>query len=408
VGSRIRQLAAATAFLGVIGALSTGSAWAASTPVTLDDEAPALQSADGGAHKVSVGLTNLTDGGLAVSATPSKTADKGCQLSVDKSVLPAAVHKSITVTAPAGCQVSDDGFDFQLHAGTGAVSKTFDVTAAPKPKADPNWDELGAFPIALLGALAFVIALFAFWRWLYWLRHLGIDVGRGGSKRKREPKDSPKLKIRGHLPGLPATYSFKDSWVSNITAIAALFTGVFASTDVVKAFIGEDAGSSLALASVGAAVALSFTSAGPIFLLSTRASENDAFTVGGLLGASVFTLTGAFGGLWVVYASGKELDLNGLEDNALPITLILVALLLALYSYRTLMATLEQGLQAPKVHPSDAALAATKIAKALEHAEAPKARPSGAAAKKPSAASKAIPEEALMFVAPGPRRSALL
>jgi hypothetical protein len=67
----------------------------------------------------------------------------------------------------------------------------------------------------------------------------------------------------------------------------------------------------VALATVGAAFAVAFISAGPIIVLATKSKVGDHFTVGGVLAASAVTLAGAFGELYVVYESGAQLDLNG-------------------------------------------------------------------------------------------------
>jgi hypothetical protein len=147
--------------------------------------------------------------------------------------------------------------------------------------------------------------------------------------------------------------------------VAGLLTGIFGSTDVVAAFVGPEADSATALATVGAAVAAAFIAAGPILLLATKNREDDAFTVGGLLGASVLTLSGAVGALWVVYASGHKLDLGGWEDR-LWIPLVLAAALLALYAVRTLIDTLHQGTTEPAAAESDTIKAAEMIVAARD------------------------------------------
>jgi hypothetical protein len=43
------------------------------------------------------------------------------------------------------------------------------------------------------------------------------------------------------LPHLPTTWSFKESWASNVTAGVAVMSSVVGSTDVVKTFLGEGA-----------------------------------------------------------------------------------------------------------------------------------------------------------------------
>jgi hypothetical protein len=325
-------------FIGLsVSVLGTGSAFAATVPVTIDDSAPSLDKGDNGAFTVSLGFTNLTDNDIGLAPKPANAGDAGCNLSLDPSKLPRAEHTDVTVSVPAGCTVADDGINFTVATTTGSKSAaTFPVTAAPKPADTPNWDVLWAFVIALV-ALA-VVALIV------------QIVGPYG--------------VATPLKYLDATWSFQDSWVANVTAVAALLTGIFGSTDVVTAFLGNEVDSATALATVGAAVAAAFIAAGPILLLATKNRADDAFTAGGLLGASVFTLAGAVGELAVVYTSGHELDLGGWEDW-LWIPLVVASLLLALYAVRTTMATLRLGTTAPSEEDSDTIKAAKLIVAAL-------------------------------------------
>ena len=427
--------AVALGALSLTTILSPAVARAAAPQAILDNHAPSLDSADGGKHTVSIGLSNLTSGVLSVTPTPTDPADSGCDPTFDKSAeLPPAEHTDLTLTVPAGCPISDSGFHFRLTVGTGPSATTYDpVVAAPKPDPAPDWTgSLIAFPIAL-GILFLIMTwLLVLWRPLFWLRHrhTKIKVKRKAARELRL-EDVDSLKVSAPLPGLPSTYNFKDSWVSNITAIVAVFTGVFASSDVVKVFLGDNADSSLALATVGAAVALAFTGAGPIVVLSTRKAEGDSITVGGLLGGSMFTLAGAFGGLWVTYEAVRKLDFAGLEDVAIPVALGFTGLLLAVYGYRTLVSTLEQGIAPPKEEPSETTLAANKIAKAIR--DAAKGKPPEPEKAGPAKEILSAPAEVIMSAlkpgvvdateeiepgidkppvpagtAPGPRRSALL
>jgi len=150
--------------------------------------------------------------------------------------------------------------------------------------------------------------------------------------------------------------------------VGGLLTGIFGSSDVVKS-LGNDANSTVALATVGAAVAVAFIAAGAVFLLATKSKRGDYFTVGGLLGASAIVLAGASGELWVLYRSGEKLDLGGWQ-HTIPKVLFCGALaLLALYAFRTIPATLKHGLNQPRPAPqSDTIVAANMIIAALKNA----------------------------------------
>ena len=88
-------------------------------------------------------------------------------------------------------------------------------------------------------------------------------------------------------------------------------------------------------------------------------------TVGGLLAASAVTLTGAYGEIWVLYRSGRRLDLGSWE-NRVVVLAVLAAILLTFYSYRTLLATLRHGTTPHRLPPSDAIRAARMIVAALQ------------------------------------------
>jgi hypothetical protein len=230
------------------------------------------------------------------------------------------------VTVPAGCKVGDDGIDFTVSATReSAAPVKFVVTAAPKPDASkPDWD-----------------ALF---------------MGLGADTR---PPNKP-------LKYLEAAWSFKDSWVSNITVLGGLLAGIFGSSDVVKVFLGDDAESAVAVATLGGAFAVAFIGAGPVILFATKSKNGDFFTVGGLLIASAVTLAGAYGQTWVLYESSRDLDLGGLEDWVWIMALAAGALL-AIYGARTLMATIRHGINKPKPTPaSDTIVGAKMIVEALK------------------------------------------
>jgi len=327
----------------MLGAPPTASA--APTPVTLDNAAPELKDKDDDNYELELGVTNLTDSDLTVSAVPADSKDTDCVLTIVKETIPAAQHGSPKLTVPKACDLHDDRLVLKLDATpVSGAPVTLGLTASkPTEPNKPDWHALRAFVATFLGAFVLGSAFFFFWPWIYYFRHTTRRARKtpGGLTRK----GTPELKLSLELPGLADTYNLKESWVSNITAITALFTGIFASSDVVTAFLGEDGKPSLALATVGAAIAAAFTAAGPILLLSTRKAKNNRFTVGGLMGAAVLTLAGAAGGLWVAYVAVGDLDLGGLEDSPRTVALVLVAFLLFVYSFRTLIATLEQGLK---------------------------------------------------------------
>jgi hypothetical protein len=265
-----------------------------------------------------LGLTNLTREGLELEVTAA-----GCQPTLSKGAIGAAQSLEVEITVPSDCQLdADETFGFTvLVTGAKTGSQSLQVDAAVKPAPEkPNWRELRVFPIAVI--LAFIL--------------LGVLI--------REPPLDP-------LVHLPSSYSFKESWVANLTIIAGLVTSVFGTVEVVKAFLGPEAERSIALATVGSAIALVLIGCGPIVLLAARRKRpkkpgERVFTVLGLLAAFAVTTGAAFGQLWIGWKAGAELDLDGVEDAVFPSFLVAVALL-AWYTVTTLRATIEAGRTEP-------------------------------------------------------------
>ena len=312
---------------GCACAIAAASAMAQSVPVTVDSKAVDLAKGDKGGYTASVGLTNLTTKPIAVTAKPAKT-EPGCQLGLDPVLLPTSEHTDVTVKIPAACTVDEKkGISFAVSSTTPGVSLPL-ITAAPKPEATPKpeWHALRAFPIALAAALGLAWFAFFFWR----------------SSRRRTKFSSP-------LKGLPDTWKFSDSWVTNITALGGLLVGLFGTSDVVKALTGKDAESSFALATVGAAAAAVLVGAAPVLLLATKTKVGGYFTAGGLLAASAITVAAAAGEIYVVWRSSTHLDLGGAEDLTWILALA-IGILLGVYAVRSILAELDQGIPAPRRH----------------------------------------------------------
>jgi hypothetical protein len=348
-GAVMRRLLATCGLIGVCSAIGAGTAVAAPAPLTVDDREPALKSQDDGGWTVDLGLTNLTDGDIALAARPMN-ADDGCAPKVD-GTLPQAQHSDVIVRVPPGCKVSEDGIDLQLVA-TSADSEAviFDVTAAPKPDSvAPDWKQLRVFvvlfPVSLAG--------------LFFLAWLSLA-------------DRPNL-FEG-LPHLESAWSFQDSWASNVTVAGGLLTGILGSSDLLKEVLGEDAEFSLAVATVGAAIAVAIAGAGALVALATRRKSDDGtrdlFTPYGLLIAGALTLAAAGGELWVVWKSGENLDMGGVEDD-LYLAALVAGALLALYGILSLKATLRVGMTAspdppvPPDPPGDAIVSAMLLLEAI-------------------------------------------
>jgi hypothetical protein len=211
----------------------------------------------------------------------------------------------------------------------------FTVVAAPKPAGKPEWGALKAFFVMLLAAAVLAIA----------------SLKRAGQGLSTE------------LQYLDSAWSFNDSWVSNVTVIGGLLAGIFGSSDVVTALLGSDAKSSVALATVGVAVAAALVAAAPIILVITK-GPNGFYTVYGLALAAVLTVSAAGGEVWVVYRSGAKLDLGGWQDYIVYFA-IAALVLLGLYGFISLVSTVKDGTTQPPATVSDTLTGAAWIVGAL-------------------------------------------
>ena len=302
-------------------------------------------------------MTNITAEEVGLTAEPADERP-GCALTPTPSKLPPTQLTKVTVAVPAACKAKEGiTINVNLTGGSGS-QQAFAVNPAAKPSAEPlDWQQLWAFPIALAASILFALALYMYW-----------SVG-----------NSKSTGLFQALDGLGSTWSFKDNWVTNVTAVGALLTGIFGTSSVVKAFLGEEAEASIALATVGGAVALAFVAAGPIVLLATKSYKDvgdppkrgDAFTVFGLLLAAATVLASAFGQLWVVRATGANLDMAGLEDW-LWVPFGAATLLLIVYAWRVLPDLLARGVEKPAAAPSvmDAAKLIAEVLKSKDDIKA--------------------------------------
>jgi hypothetical protein len=330
--------------LGLIALVGSGQAFAAPALLAIDDAAPTLEREDDGDWSGTLGLTNLTDGALSLSVAPVDAGDRDCKLELSRAAIGAAQSSEPKLIVPKTCDATEHKLELTLTATGDSSQRTAVAATLQEGEADPDWSQLAAFFYAIPAVAVALLGVAA-------LMH--YELGQP-------------------LEYLDATWSFKDSWVSNVTVVASVLTALFGSGDVVKAFLGEDADRSIALATVGSAIALILIGSGPIILAAAKKEVNkddgalvQAFTVGGLLAATTVTVAGAFGELWVGWKSGEALDLDGWE-NRIEIGFWIAVALLAWYALSTIRATLKAGTTPPPhAKPSELAQLIAVLKEAL-------------------------------------------
>ncbi len=317
-----------------LAALLLVSVTAAAGPAAVSFDSGSVSLSKSGDWTGSVGVHNLTTSTVTLTATGAADAD--CGVSFTPPAIRPAQHSTVTVTVSGRCSIPDAGLRFTVRAAPtgGGATTTVDLTATGTASAAPDWGALNAFGWAMLAGLAGAAALLL-------VRGLGPLTA---------------------LPGLDQTWSFGDSWVSSATGIGGLLAGIFGSSGVV-ATLGVDAGSATKLATVGGIVSAACVALAPIVLTLSRTADRH-ISAGGVLLASVFVVTGAGGGLYVVWDAAKALDLGGAQDF-LWIALAVALALLAVYAVRTALATLDDGRSTTPPPPEPVIVAARMIVAAL-------------------------------------------
>jgi hypothetical protein len=264
--------------------------------------------------------------------------------------------------------VLDTGLVLSVSA---AGAPSIPVTAKPAATASTSWAWLLVFPYLLGGLILFALGIYL------WLRNM-VRTKREALEQKAVeepaaptahviPKWMRKLWHNMSLPQLPyldKAFSLKDSWAGNVTIIAGILTGVFGTGSVVKALLGKDADSTIALATVGAAISAALIAAGPIVGLSLK--RDKTFTFIGLLLAGAVTLTGAAGQLIVVSVVASKIDFGGTHVPGLGWYVgIAGTILLAVYAVRSVFEIVLDGITPPKLVESDAVKAAKLVAHAM-------------------------------------------
>jgi hypothetical protein len=322
----MRRIAGAVAALLVLTghfALAAGSA-----ELVLDAGPAAAVRTTDGTTTLDVTATNLTGAALALRL---RTPDGSCADADGSPALEPYTRGTITFTM--ACTPGSAPRTGELSAAglTQPVRLAFTV----EPSASPVWRPLWQFllPGAVLAALSVLMPL-VFWT----LRPAGNEDAGGTS--------APPLRWQGlfgtPLPGITTDWSFTDSWASNLTLGAGLFTAFFASTDVLPAVLGDGAQAEAAVIAAAAAVSASLVAAGPLWLTickrryTSQGGVARHHTVGGVVVASFVALVGAFGGVWAVAAV--------IDSFAAVAAALLVTAVLVLYTVKSLPQTLALGL----------------------------------------------------------------
>jgi hypothetical protein len=308
---------------GWIGVIAAGAAGADILPVEIGDDSPQIKVDDEGNRSVTIELENKTNAPMTAVVIPARERND-CNFRYS-TVLRAGKTGSINV-ALGNCKESTP-LTVEVE---GSPAVPLPVTPE-EPKVKPEWNRLWqGFGGGLIAG--FILVLCA---WVWWKRG---DGGKPGEKRR--------------LEYIKATWSIKENWATDVSAVAAVFTGFFGTTELVKAYAGAAGEAMLAVSTVAAAIALALVGLTPIVLQATKSywtkdgTPVSSFTTYGVLSGVMLVLASVFGQLWVIYNTGIKFDL-GVSELVLAIPFAIAALLLCYYAVTSLRALLVEGTTKP-------------------------------------------------------------
>jgi hypothetical protein len=275
-----------------------------------------LKVGDDGAATTKLSLLDVTTSPIQIEIETT-SGPTGCGAMPTKVGLVPGQQQDVEITL-SGCQPKPgDAVTLRVTA----PDQSWSVQAKVPKKAAPPWWWLGwSFGVAAVLAGGAILAA-----WLRW---------EGGNQTGRS--------LRMALPNLKDNYDFSKSWASNATLISGAFAAVFGASDVLKAILGDEDASVVAVVVVAAAVASAFVIAGPFLVAALRSKKENAVTCAGLLGAAFVTITGTGTQLGVLLFTAWHLDIGDIRWFAVGLGVV-GALLLLVYVYRSLTASLTEG-----------------------------------------------------------------
>jgi hypothetical protein len=198
------------------------------------------------------------------------------------------------------------------------------ATGSKAKAPEPPWAWLWVFPVCLV-----VFTLFA----LIWLT------------------TKTNVNFWTNPPRIAGTWSFGDSWATNVTALGAVLSAIFSTSEAAKALFGAGrADAAIEFATIGAAIALAFIAASPLILLACD-DDGGNHTAGGLLLAVSMLITGALGEL-VVDARAIAGFGIGYDIHVVWIGIAMLAIILLIYAARASKIAITAAAPAAAVPPT--------------------------------------------------------
>jgi hypothetical protein len=304
-----------------------GTTSAASPPIIIAEGPYEFSESEGG-NEIALEVANLHSDPVQLVLLDPK--DEAC--ATEPQALAASRSGDLTFLLPATCNTEDGELTLELRASAAGLEDgvvKIDAVAASTDSTEPDLGSLDRFFVAAIVAVIVVGLAFAF----------------GGI---RNPMTV--------LPGIKDDWSFTDSWASSIGVAAALFTGIFGATDVLESLLGDDGTDLVTIAVVTAAIAVALIGAAPLLLVICRAGQKNQHTVLGILLASAVVLTANLGFIEVMRSVLQDSEV--IDSDWLNLAAGAAAVLLVVYTLRSIPQTLKKGLIQPTEDPGQASVKA--------------------------------------------------
>lgn len=362
-----RGVGLALCAMGVaIGVVTSAGPALALDPTVAVEAGPVKRSAgENGTSEAKVEVANLEEGALAVTATAPDR--EGCVVDVDDEPIPASRSAAITLRLSSGCP-TDEGIDVALTLAAGTTSRLVPLVLDPvESSSSVDWWIL----VVALGSAALIACSLPLLaqedlknlrdhqddddvvekrraahritqaRRSLTLSALGLPSGAPGSSGS--PAAPPAIGWSSTLGGLGTGWSLKESWVSNVTALAAALAAVAGGTDLLKGVLGEEPKSALSLIAVAGLLSALLVSMAPLVVKAVGDDVGTA-TVGGAVSAGAIVVTASF-----VQVIAVTIQTTLLVDGVLWQILlvgggVLVGLVIWIYAARSISQLLSVGL----------------------------------------------------------------
>ena len=256
-------------------------------PVLVSDDDTVTLKYDNDKVTASVGIINNGDKQLTVEAVAVRRASTAHQVP-DPVEIPAHHQKSVSIEFTNCPKDSTEAENFKIvDHDTHAVLFPAEDQAA----CQPGHQLEAPLVLPVVGSHRVQLAVDH-------VRRLGVVRRRPqAAGPRRQDQERPRPGPWEPLPNLGSSWTFKESWASNATVVAATFTAVFGATDVTKTIFGEtDSKEVLAIVAFASAAALGLAGTAPLLLQIWRRWNNKTdVTPIGIIFAGAVTL-GATGG----------------------------------------------------------------------------------------------------------------